>query len=204
MNKQQACELLGISDRTLSRRMADGTVKFGKVGEGQFAGVNFTRSGLGLPELPQIKLPYQDPAPVRVRCEPKHFILPTPAIEKKQQEDLAFARKYLSGSATDSFGNKIDGTNDTVPTTGAATLVRPHPVDYTIPLDSQAHMSEVHRINTDVPSANDNPLNAGVDLQTLDAMRVAWSRQGGGRSQSEMEKKIRNDKTFMHLAFPRG
>lgn len=206
MTKKQVLELLHISNSTLDRRMKDGTYKFTKAA-GRFGEVTFTRSDLGLPELPEIKLPYQDPIPPEpkfIRCEPKYFIRPTPAIEKKQQEDLAFATAYKMGQATDSFGNKIDGSNDRCPESGVQTLV-PVPVrEYCPPADSQAHMSEVHRINTDIPSANHSPLNPGVDEQTLNAMRVQWSGRGGGRSESELEKKQRNDRFFLTMPFPRG
>jgi hypothetical protein len=206
MTKKQVLELLHISNSTLDRRMKDGTYKFTKAA-GQFGEVTFTREGLGLPALPEIKLPYQDdPEPTRIRCERKHFIRPTPAIEKKQQEDLAFATAYKMGQATDSFGNRIDGSNDLCRETGAATLV-PVPVrDYAAPhrTNTQAHMSSVHYVDTDVPSGNDNPLNPGVDPSTLDAMRFQFSRSVGSPSQSEMAAKAWNDRRNINASFPRG
>jgi hypothetical protein len=50
LTKRDACRLLGISERTLRRRMADGTYKFTRNGEGQYAEVRFTYADLGLPE----------------------------------------------------------------------------------------------------------------------------------------------------------
>ncbi len=207
MTKQQAADLLRISLRTLDRRMKDGTVKFHKA-PGQFGGVSFTRADLGLPEPPEIKLPYQDtPEPTRISCTARHFqIAPTPEIEKKIESDLEFAARYKMGLVTDTFGNRIDRTNELCPESGMQTLV-PVPVrDYAEPhrTNTQAHMSPVHYVDTDVPSGNDNPLNPGVDPSTLDAMRFQFSRSVGSPSQSEMAAKAWNDRRNINASFPRG
>src|ERR1035441_384366 len=107
MTKNQVCDLFHISRSTIERRMKDGTYKFTKVGRS----VSFSRSDLGLPELPSSKppaipLPYQDEQPTSIHCEPKH-IRPMSDIEKKQASDQAFAARYLTGSATDSMGNRF-------------------------------------------------------------------------------------------------
>jgi excisionase family DNA binding protein len=50
MTKKEVCKLLGISVRTLSRRIAAGQITCTKVGTGQYAELSFTHSDLGLPE----------------------------------------------------------------------------------------------------------------------------------------------------------
>src|SRR5882724_7824456 len=59
LTKTQACELLGISPKTLGRRMASGRYTFTRTGEGQYAEVSFTHSDLGLPEPSASKLDEQ-------------------------------------------------------------------------------------------------------------------------------------------------
>ena len=226
MNKKQVKELLHISNSTLDRRMKDGTYKYTKA-EGQFGEVSFTRADLGLPALPEIPLPYQDRAPVRIACAPKHFILPTPAIEKKQQEDLAFAAAYCAGRATDSFGNKVDGTNDRCPENGASTLVRPEPKEYYPPADSQSHINPALLSSNDSTGRNrmeDNPhwhggepdapvgftdrgvaLCPGLSQSDYDAMMQQYRRRcPKGRSESEFETKQRSDVRTILESFPRG
>lgn len=56
MTKKEAAQALGISLRTLERRMADGSVKFSR-GDEQFAEVSFTLADLGLPEPKTAFLP---------------------------------------------------------------------------------------------------------------------------------------------------
>jgi hypothetical protein len=226
MTKTQVKELLHISNSTLDRRMKDGTYKYTKAA-GQFGEVSFTRADLGLPELPQIKLPYQDPAPVSIACQPRHFIMPTPQIEKKQNEDLAFASKYLAGAATDSFGNRVDGSNAGCPTKGATTLIQPTALEYVAPADSQAH------INPALLSTNDNAGNPkekyhkdwhggepsepqgftdrgialapGLSQSDYNGMMEQYrSRCPKGRSESEFETKQRRDVRTILESFPRG
>src|ERR1700676_907446 len=50
MNKNEAAKALGISLRSLERRMRNGRVKFTKSGDGSFSEVSFTYADLGLPE----------------------------------------------------------------------------------------------------------------------------------------------------------
>src|SRR5882724_6355483 len=50
MTRKEAAALLGLSTRTFSRRVADGTYKFSRTGEGQFAEVSFSYADLGLVE----------------------------------------------------------------------------------------------------------------------------------------------------------
>jgi len=226
MTKEQVMDLLHISRSTLERRMADGTYKYTKA-EGRLGKVSFTRADLGLPEPKEIPLPYQDPAPVRIGCQPRHFIMPTPQIEKKQQEDLAFASKYLAGAATDSFGNKVDGTNDARTTAGVGTLVQPDVKEFQPPADSQSH------INPALLSSNDNAGNpiekyhkdwhggepsepqgftdkgvalcSGLSQSDYDAMMQQYRRRcPKGRSESEFETKQRRDVRTVLESFPRG
>jgi hypothetical protein len=226
LNKKQVCELLHISNSTLDRRMKDGTYKFTKAA-GQFGEVTFTRADLGLPALPEIKLPYQDTEPVSISCKPKHFIMPTPAIEKKQNEDLAFASRYLAGAATDSFGSKVDGTNDLCPTTGAATLVNVPVKEFQPPADSQSHIkpellssndswgNPIEKPHTDwhggEPAAPEGFTDKGIALapglsqSDYDAMMQQYRRRcPKGRSESEFETKQRRDVRTVLESFPRG
>lgn len=49
MNKAEAAAALGISLRTLERKMSNGRVRYTKAGEGQYAEVFFDPADLGLP-----------------------------------------------------------------------------------------------------------------------------------------------------------
>jgi len=63
LNKKQACELLGISPKTLQRRMVDGTYKYTRVGKGRFGAPAFTYADLRLPEPePTEAAPDESPA----------------------------------------------------------------------------------------------------------------------------------------------
>jgi len=77
LTKKEACKLLGISPRTLERRMASGRYTFTRTGEGQFAELSFTHTGIGLPE----------PAPV---------VEPVPVVEDQPETEPAFAPSPLA------------------------------------------------------------------------------------------------------------
>jgi hypothetical protein len=71
--------------------------------------------------------------------------------------------------------------------------------------DSQSHMGAVHRINLDVPSADQNhTLNPGVDPQVLDEMRRDYRAHIGMPSMSEQERKTRGDRSNINNSFPRS
>jgi hypothetical protein len=126
MNKSEACELLGISTKTLGRRMASGRYTFTRTGEGQYAAISFTHSDLGLPEPSVGESPTEPPAgdsPARDplsdhdnRPEPCGSSLlpqPEPACPghtrpaTQEELDLEFAAKYKAGLVEDSYGNRI-------------------------------------------------------------------------------------------------
>lgn len=121
--------------------------------------------------------------------------------EEKQQEDLEFATRYKMGQATDSFGNRIDGSNNGCPTTGAATLVQPRDVEQGPPPDTQSHMGPAHAIDINVPH---NPLDAGCSESQMDSMRQEWRRQRINRpSMSEQMARVWRDKQNIENSFPK-
>jgi excisionase family DNA binding protein len=78
LTKKEAARLLGISERTLRRRMQDGTYKYTRLGDGQFAEVRFTYADLGLEQ------PRSEPEPVvpkPPKPEPKVEVEPEPEPE---------------------------------------------------------------------------------------------------------------------------
>ena len=131
MSKKEACALLGISPKTLQRRMSKGVYKFTRAGEGQYAELSFTHAGLGLPEPESapdrvIDLAYAAPEPTP-EPEPAPTFSPTPPgpIELQREADERFAQDYKRGEATDSAGNTINGTNERWPTKGIQSLLGP-------------------------------------------------------------------------------
>lgn len=81
MKKLEVCRLLGISLRTLERRMASGEIKFTRSGEGQYASVDFNPRDLQLaPEHPE---PIPPPAEA-LTSQPA----PTPLSEPDYLRDL--------------------------------------------------------------------------------------------------------------------
>ena len=125
------------------------------------------------------------------------------SIETKRAEDLKFATDYKLGLVTDSFGNDINGSNRLCPETGAATLVSQRSTDDGPMPDSQAHMNPALICQTG-PSANDNPLNKGVDERTLAGMRNQFRRKIGAPSMSEMAARAWQDRNNILHSFPKG
>jgi len=147
MTKKEATDLLCISDSTMTRRMKSGRYTFTRTGDGQYAPVSFTYSDLGLPEpvtLPQVVGASETVPESGTHPEPASNLeaLPEPEsnfdspstnsverpldpIEQQRQSDLAFAEAFKRGEATDSAGNRIDGSNAERPTLGQTSLLGP-------------------------------------------------------------------------------
>jgi len=113
MNKSEVCELLGISPKTLGRRMASGRYTFTRTGEGQYAEVSFTHSDLGLSEPTLAVVPQ---ASVDVSTHPEPAVPSTPREPLSDHDnrpatqeaiDLEFAAKWKAGLVEDSYGNRI-------------------------------------------------------------------------------------------------
>jgi Bacterial regulatory protein, Fis family len=138
LTKQDAARLLGISVRTLQRRMSDGTVKFTKLGTGPFATVTFTHTDLGLPE-PE---PATEPTPTPEPPEPAPAPEPQPmsAADQRLYDDLLFAERYRRGEVPDSLGNFVDGRNKHFQSAGATSLLGPQPPRVRVRPDTCSHM----------------------------------------------------------------
>ena len=233
MTKQEAADALFISPRTLDRRMKDGTYKFTKTADGK---VSFTHADLGLPESvvtppKEIPLPYQDePAPARKPAMRAHKPFP---IKQKTADDLKFAEAYLSGEATDSYGNKVDGTNARCPTSGPQCGVTKPAVTESAPQDTQSHMDNVNLSDRDHTGAMIDPsikmgtreyeeargrlpkterrttrhgvaLAEGMTQAQYDAMMYTWDRTQGMPSMAEQTEKILRDKKAISDSFSMG
>lgn len=179
LTKKQAADALFISTRTLDRRMKNGTYKFTRTGEGQFAEITFNPADLGLPadsiavqiaeaqHHKEITLPYQDdPTPT-----PNPNFVPDP-MAKKQASDAAFAVAYLAGEATDSYGNTVGGINAKCPTIGVQCGVT-KPVEMPVVADTQAHMDKA--LLSDHDSAG-NPIDPEHKMGTREYEDVKANR----------------------------
>lgn len=225
LTKKEACKLLGISPRTLDRRMAKGQYKFTRSGVGQFAELSFTHADIGLPE----------PAPVvelvpAVTVEPEPQFAPSPLSESelRAEADQRFADDFKRGKATDSLGNKIDGTNEKWPLKGAQSLVGIRddydPSDLGLgPVNHQAHMDQ-RLIGTNDslgnPVANDGwkmgdpkpdhttgrtrsgqTLAPGITQEAYNIAMKDWRRSHGGPSMSESREAQERSKANIAASF---
>lgn len=207
MTKREACALLGISPKTLQRRMSKGVYTFTRTGEGHYAELSFTHADLGLTE----PAPVPEPTPVLETApaapeptpEPAPTFAPTPLgpIELKEQADRRFADDYKRGLVGDSAGNKIDGTNEKWPTKGAQSLLGPVESTQAPAIDLQAHMDPAL---LGKPSGERWSFDKGLDDATLTAMRSDWRRRGGGQSMSQQRETIERSKAAINAAFPRA
>jgi len=216
---------------TLNRRMKIGRYKFTKTGEGQYAEVSLTHTDLGLPEpFVQIIEPIVlTPAP-EVEPEPETFA-PTPLgpIELKDEEDQRFAEAYRAGEATDSAGNRIDGTNKLWPNKGVQSLVGVRE-DYDANdlgfrnVNEQSHMDQ-RLLGTNDRAGNPivddgwkmgepepvktiqgftrsgEPLAAGLSQETYNRMMKDWRRSVREPSMSEQREAVERSKAVIREAF---
>src|SRR5215469_1111759 len=227
LSRKQAAEALGISVKTLMRRVAKGVYQCERIGEGQFSAAVFMYAGIGLPEPPEP--PPVPPAAVapHPKDEPQSDSKPAPESERQLGEceqrilaDIQFAEAYLKGRATDSLGNKIDGTNAKWPIKGAQTLIgckSAYP-EKRVPRSSTAHMDP--RLLSDyvdpyfpplIPPEgmgksksgfmrNGEPLAKGYTQEQYDADMENWRRSGGGLSEGQKAERL--SKRAIEAAFP--
>jgi len=221
LNKAQAATALGISLRTLATRMKLGTVKYSKIeGAKPFEqSVTFTYQQLGIPEPVEAAPVVHDVqiAPQYNEPKPERFVF-VPRQPTREELDEEFSEAYREGRATDSMGNRIDGTNVKFPTLGTQSLLGPVEVDHGPPVETQSHMQPA------MLSTNDhfgNPiavveaptlgytrggcaLAPGVSPEQYDSMMKDWNRRGGGASEADQELASRRAAQNIRNSFPRG
>jgi hypothetical protein len=203
MTKDEVCQLLGISPKTLQRRMTKGVYTFTRNGTGQYAPVSFTHTDIGLPE-PLVTVPVievQLPAPVTAP-EP---IVTAPTrlspIEFKWQQDVAFADLFKRGEATDSCGNTITSTNAKWPTKGTPSLLGPTEPRERIRVSTTDHMVSPVGGGERV----ENPVDSDAYQELIHPghgdRKQAMYRECGLHQLSESEQKQRNDLLAINAAF---
>ncbi len=178
MTKKEVCSLLGISPKTLGRRMASGRYKFTKA-EGQYGKVSFTFADLGLPEPTPAPVPaVAVVAPTRVPNirEPDAF--------RPQQNDLA--------EFCDSFGHTLSGNTEH----------RLFATQNGPPVDLQIHMQPA-LLGTS-GSSERHSFDCGLSDDDLSKMKSEWRRRGGGLSMSEQREKQERSRAAINAAFPRA
>jgi len=212
LTKKEACDLLSISPKTLERRMKAGVYKFSRNGSGQYSELSFTHADLGLSEPVPVPTPEPVPVPTPVpetapavpepTPEPKSAPAPLGPIEQQCQSDLAFAEAYKRGVATDSAGNKIDGSNAERPTLGQTSLLGPSIDAKQRPaVDTQHHMNPALIGAPDAINAPRHPFDRGLSDEDLAAARSDWRRRHGGPSMSEQREAIERSKANINAAF---
>lgn len=219
LTKQQASELLHISQSTLERRVKAGRYQCQpKQSDHPCERMTFSYADIGLvepvpeptptPEPTVVEAPQPEPEP-----EPSFTPRPLSGFEKKQADDAQFARDYLAGRATDSAGN-----NSTV---GIETcsLLGPHDPEPSGPSETQSHMNQAllgtndsagnpveaprHAFeNGEGHTRQGSPLCAGYSQQAYDAAMRDWTRRGGRRSEGEQEIASRDAIQNINRSFP--
>jgi hypothetical protein len=196
MTKKEACALLGISPKTLERRMTSGRYTFSRAGDGQFAELSFTHADIGLPE--------PTPVPVPVKIKAAHDVQIRPEYNDEPTE-RTFAERYLANEVPDSAGNYSDGTNPRWPTKGVQSLLGPiEPMPRVRP-DTTAHMDPA--LIGDIATAP-NPVDCSEFQELLHpghASRVAAMYTSAGiRQPSEQQRKQALDCRVIAAAFRQG
>jgi hypothetical protein len=193
MTKKEVCALLGISPRTLERRMQSGRYKFTK-GLGQYGEVSFTHADIGVSE----------PAPREAEPAPPICIpdLREPDAFAPQQSD--FADSYKRGDATDSMGNTINGGNDRWPSKGAVTLLGPiEPMPKVLP-DTTSHMAP-GTVGIAGNERVENPVDSDEFMELIHPgfaeRKAQMYAQCGVRPLSQQQQKAYNDRLALHAAF---
>jgi hypothetical protein len=152
----------------------------------------------------EVALPYQDEPvrPVAVTATPR---FPIHRIDvTKHDADQNFAEAYLKGEATDSAGNRIDGTNKQWPNKGTQSLIGPQDPMPRVRPDTTSHMTP----GTVGEAGNDrveNPIDSDAFAELLDPGHIERMkdlyRQCGVRPLSAQQQKERSDKLAIHAAF---
>lgn len=144
LSKKQACALLGISQRTLERRIERGEIKVAAkdADGGRWGQVWFTRESLGLPEQESVTnfVTHHEQASVANSATHPERSAPSadqPLTEAEQRiaDDLQFAHEYLTGQVSDSFGSTITETKHTA--LGPCPPVERHRPDSTAHMDQR-------------------------------------------------------------------
>jgi|SRR5579872_862869 len=224
LSRKKAARLLGISISTLQRRTKSGQYKATKTGDDQFAEVVYTYASVGLPEpelpiAPELVDPIDEDRPIEILASKPQ---PSP-VDLKAEEDRRFADDYRAGLATDSSGNKVDGTNSRFPTYGAVPLTGPQEREPKKPQSGCSHMNPALLSDRPDPTGaaplipeggvqtattgftqHGEPLAAGLSQEAYDEMLNAWRRNGGHRSQAEIEMAERRSREAIHSAFPKA
>jgi hypothetical protein len=228
LSRKQAAALLGISLSTLQRRTKAGRYTATKTGQYQFAEVTYTYAGIGLPEpfvQPDIPIDAnydegdETPEPVATVLPPKR----EPSnVDLKAEQDQEFAAKYLAGQATDSSGNRVDGTNRKFPSKGIQSLLGPvPPPEPRTPQSGTSHMNPALLSDWPDPSGakplipaspqigtgstrHGAPLAAGYSQEQYDADMRKWKANGGGRSMGDQELATRRSTDTIRAAFPKA
>jgi hypothetical protein len=203
MTKSEVCQLLGISEKTLQRRMLKGVYSFTRNGVGQYAPVSFTMTDIGLPE---------PPAPVEAAPAPAvaEVIAPEPVvtvpsrlsnIELKRQQDEVFADLFKRGEATDSAGNTINGSNAKWPTKGVPSLLGPTEPRERVRVSTTDHMTSPVGGGERI----ENPVDSDAYRELIEPghndRKQAMYRECGLHQLSESEQKIYNDKLAIQASF---
>jgi hypothetical protein len=197
MTKKEACALLGISPRTLERRMTSGRYTFTRTGEGQFAELSFTHSDIGLPESSPVAVPPAESKPVHdVQIRPEYNDEPT---------ERTFAERYLANEVPDSAGNYSDGSNPRWPTKGVQSLLGPIDAMPRVRPDTTAHMDPA--LIGDIATAP-NPVDSDEYQELLHPGHadriVAMYASAGVRQPSEQQRKQALDCRAISAAFRQG
>lgn len=213
LTKKEAIELLGISPKTLQRRMASGQYKFTRNGEGQYAEVTFTYADLGLPEpaepapiapvVESVTAPEPEPAPT---SEPEPVPQrPLSNVDLRMIEDQIFADHYKQGLVTDSSGNTINGTNEKYPNVGPVTLLGPREPQQKPKASGTVHMDPRLVADPNVPC---NPIDSDDYMELRQPGHKARMEQmyanAGVRRPTETEQKQVVDRAAVMAAIRQG
>jgi hypothetical protein len=211
MTKKEVCDLLNISPKTLQRRMSKGQYTFSRTGEGQYAELSFTFADIGLPEpTPAAPEPTPAletaPAAPTVEPTPEPTFAPSPlgTIELARQADERFADDFRRGEATDSLGNKIDGTNKLWPNKGAQSLVGSADMYDNLdgtPTETQTHMNPALIGAPDASNTPRHSFDKGMDDAAYEQSMRDWRRRGGGLSGSQQREAVERSKAVINDAF---
>jgi len=186
LTKKQAAERMGISMRTLDRKLKNGELQYVREGEGKFA-----RTLITFPDA-------VEPTP---KQEPKAIATPEP----KKVTDYPYERPEFDPEWRDSFGHKLQ--NNEVHRAFA-------PAPDSPPADLQSHMNPalLGTSNPDAPNGassdgytrSGSPLASGLSQDTYNQMMADWRRAHGGLSENEQRIKIENSRRLISAAFPKG
>lgn len=175
LNKQDAAAWLEISAPTLDRWIKAKKVQVRRIPDARIG----QQSVIVLLEVPDVA-PIHAPAP-----EPEQGAAPATEPEPTESDDARYAREYLAGTATDSFGN-ARLTTDKVSALGPAPELPPKKVLQ----DAAAHWAEWRSKN--IP--NDGLVDATGPL----AGRPNWY------SKSEQQKRAAHDRAVIAASFPKA